>query len=250
MIFDPARVHKSVLEFYLSSGLLGYSDSLITFTPPTPLSVYGNSQAYEQINLFLYGHLLPDYAPLEIQFTPLGSQLATKYLLPETSLQACYHLFEELSENFRLHKLNVNSAARLRTSIDPPSLVLDFPLDLANMEAPQQSIDLVELKKRYDTLDTAAQMFNGFFANAYRHLDLLTHAMDQGDWTEVHRHVHALKGGALNLTAQDLASLCIRFEAAVKHGQTKDLQHFIPQINNALTDLEKAYETHKEAFLA
>jgi signal transduction histidine kinase/DNA-binding response OmpR family regulator len=87
---------------------------------------------------------------------------------------------------------------------------------------------------------TAAAILAGFIKDSRSMLELIDHDYLELDWTTLHRHVHALRGGALNMMARRLAESALAAERAAKRQDTealspalrelrRDLMHFIQQ---------------------
>jgi HPt (histidine-containing phosphotransfer) domain-containing protein len=65
---------------------------------------------------------------------------------------------------------------------------------------------------------TAAAILSGFIRDSRTVLELLDQDFLEQDWTALHRRVHALRGGALNLMAGRLAEAALAAERAAKRG--------------------------------
>lgn len=249
MNFEPHRVLKSVHDFYISSGIADPAKETVLVKPSDIPVLEGDRQKYEQVNLFIFGHLVPDFTPVTVNFELKGTFLRTIFGLPPASNSAYHNLFEDLSQDTRLDKINQSCQARLRTSLEPPILILDFPAT-HNTDDKSPPFDSEELRRRFETLAVAATLIDGYISNGRRHLALTERATDSLDWDEAFRHVHALKGGALNLCASQLINACKDFESALRNKDMAIIPELFQQVHLQFEYLASYYERNKESFNA
>jgi len=250
MNFDPLRILRSVVEFYISSGIVEPDSSLVNIASVQLPLLTADNQKYEQINLFIFGHLLPAFIPLglSLEFIPSKSMLRTYFSLPSASASAYHNLFDELSMDSRMEKLNILCGAKLKTQLEPARLVMDFPVSLPTKNLALEPIDIDELKQRFDTLEIANTLVAGYISNGKRHLLLLEKAVDVHDHNEAFRNIHALKGGAMNICAPELIQKCKELELMIKNEETQLQAVKIRELADYFKKLEQYYEANKELF--
>jgi HPt (histidine-containing phosphotransfer) domain-containing protein len=69
----------------------------------------------------------------------------------------------------------------------------------------------------------AAELIDGFSIDSRRRLDAARGALDRLDLEKLHREAHSIKGGALNLMADQLAECALNLEKAAQNALTTDL---------------------------
>lgn len=249
MNFEPQRVLKSVHDFYISSGIADPAQETVLVKPCNIPVLDGDRQKYEQINLFVFGHLVPDFTPVIVSLELKGSYVRTIFELPKASNSAYHTLFEDLSQDTRLDKINQSCQARLRTSLEPPLLILDFPAR-HNTDGSLPPLDREELRNRFETLSAAASLLEGYVSNGKRHLALIERAAENKEWEEAFRHIHALKGGALNLCATQLTNACKDLETALRQKDIVPIPELFQKVHLQFERLASYYESNKESFNA
>lgn len=91
--------------------------------------------------------------------------------------------------------------------------------------------------------ELTAELFDGFAEDAVLRLIEAEKALKEGDMVRLHREAHSIKGGALNLMADDLAENALNLEQAAKSGAAG-----IDEMNNKLEELKKAFNRFLEAW--
>ena len=234
----------------MSSGIVDSGDTGVVLHVEDLPVLFGNGQKYEQINLFVFGHVLPDFVPLnvDVRLQTDHKVLRTTFFLPPASNSAYHSLFEEMSLDTRLDKMNRSCEARLRTSLEPAALYLDLPVDAEGQASDRPPLDMQELRRRFETLEIAATLVIGFLNNGRRHLSLLERAIEEGDNAEALRNVHALKGGAMNLGADFLSASMKHLENALKQKEVDVLPDLFIKASAQFEIVLKFHEAHKELF--
>jgi len=252
MNFEIERTIRSVLDFYQSSGLL--ASNLPTIQCNDCFCADGKSEALEQMLYFIFGHLFPESVPTKIECSSelgtSGTNLRLNLVFSGFSLTAIKEVYTLLQEDQRLKKMLDLSKSNLQLVIHPESdykeFSLSYPVEKTYEQAQDQIINFADLEKRYDDLELGKTLLEGYVMNASRHISLMKSSMEKEDWKEVHRHAHALKGGALNVCAEALARKAKNIETKVKENNYIDIQAYVDQLESACIDLEKAWAKYQE----
>ena len=96
--------------------------------------------------------------------------------------------------------------------------------DAPHDEGTQSDLSVSSLPFNYqhflDEMDgdelAAGEIIGGFLQELDHQIGIIRKASDEGDWETLHREVHAIKGGALNLGAEDLAEWSFAMEKATQ----------------------------------
>ena len=94
--------------------------------------------------------------------------------------------------------------------------------------------------------DLAFELMNGFVENTAAGLKKAAADLHAGMFSEVHREVHSIKGGALNLMADDLAIQAINLERALRDTVDIDVYDDIEGFEDLLEKLKKAFNGFEE----
>ncbi|MDT8297797.1 MAG: ATP-binding protein [Spirochaetaceae bacterium] len=98
----------------------------------------------------------------------------------------------------------------------------------------------------------AVELIQGFVDDANSRLDSAEKALVKQDWQSLHREAHSIKGGALNLMADELAESSLALEKAAKtdapdverlQGLIKDIKDAFGRFNRAWMQLREKNET-------
>lgn len=81
-----------------------------------------------------------------------------------------------------------------------------------------------------------------FRENVRTQINLMHQALTQGDADRIAREAHSIKGGAANLTAEDLASAAREVERAARNGQIEDLKKNLAKLTLTFHQLEEYLE--------
>jgi signal transduction histidine kinase/CheY-like chemotaxis protein len=109
-------------------------------------------------------------------------------------------------------------------SADTASAPLDFDQALVEFENDRPLLE---------------EVLDEFLGNVRRQLDVLRQALDAGDAERVRREAHAIKGGAANLTAHDLAGIAHRLEDLGRSGTLEGGQQLLARLAAEHGRLEK-----------
>lgn len=256
MNFETDKMLRNVLEFYQSSGLLPSGTEPVEIDTNACFSADGNRGQMEQVLFFVFGHLLPEFIPRKITCCRLpGTAGAMETLgirldFTGVTVISMQEMFQSLMDDPRLKRMIASNNSSLELTVDKESgtksLELHFPVAVILAEPANVVIDFQELEKRYDGLELAITLLDGFVMNASRHISLMRSAMEHGDWKEAHRHAHALKGGALNVCADNLARKAKNVELLIKDGHYTDVADQIDQLERACAELEETWFKHQE----
>ncbi len=96
-----------------------------------------------------------------------------------------------------------------------------------------------------------AELLDMFIQETIRRLGEAEDALNSRDMKGFHREVHSIKGGALNLMADDLAHHALRLEQSVKAGLAENAapEGIIPGdelLRKDLEELKKAFKRFRE----
>lgn len=95
--------------------------------------------------------------------------------------------------------------------------------------------------------ELTAELFDGFAKDAGLRLNKAEKALKEGDMERLHREAHSIKGGALNLMADDLAENAFKLEQATKSGaDAKELKSKLAYLNEAFNRFLEAWKTIQE----
>jgi HPt (histidine-containing phosphotransfer) domain-containing protein len=248
MNFEPGKVIRNALDFYISSGIVATEPAPAIIEPYQGPELDGDRQKLEQVMLFVLGHLMPDYAPLQIIPNLKNNYLRTCFQLPQGSSSGYYRLFDNISQDQRLAKLTESSGAKLRTSLEPPLIYLDFPIHRQENLDQQAILNPADLKHRFESLANAATMIESYLSNGRRHLSLLEQNINASNFDECQRHLHALRNGAVHIFALALKQSCSDLEIALGTKPTPDLSPLFMNISEHFSQLHEYYKNHKEQF--
>jgi HPt (histidine-containing phosphotransfer) domain-containing protein len=81
---------------------------------------------------------------------------------------------------------------------------------------------------------TAAAILAGFIKDSLSMLELIDHDYLELDWTTLHRHLHAVRGGDLNMMAPRLAEAALAAERAAKR---RDSEAMVPTLRELRGEL-------------
>ena len=79
----------------------------------------------------------------------------------------------------------------------------------------------------------ALQMVQGFADGIEGQLERIGKALEKQDWKLVHRELHSLKGGGLNLFAFEIADIARKAEQAAKTGEEREVRIALPALEKA-----------------
>ncbi len=99
------------------------------------------------------------------------------------------------------------------------------------------------LKELSGEADLTAELFDGFAKDAALRLEEAEKAFSSGDMERLHREAHSIKGGALNLMADDLAEKALILEQTAKTGVANS-----DELKSQLNELKKAYKRFRAAW--
>ena len=86
--------------------------------------------------------------------------------------------------------------------------------------------------------DFLMEVVEGFLEKARLQIETIRKAISAGDAKKVSAEAHAMKGGAANLTAQELSSIALELENMGKSGVTAGGQEVLEKLENAFSRLE------------
>lgn len=99
-----------------------------------------------------------------------------------------------------------------------------------------------EFCKEMESIADANGIIEGFLSSAQDVMEKLFHSLKKEEWKEAHRHAHSLKGGALNLMADELSLRAQRLELALKEPQGRDIMPLYHNVSRSLNRLKGEYQ--------
>jgi len=104
-------------------------------------------------------------------------------------------------------------------------------------------IDLPRLNKELNDDSTLSlSLVYGFLKTGGESLNKISQALEEEDYSTLHRECHALKGGALNIFAESLANIAGEMEGLAKN--KKSISHLMPQLEQEFQILKDYIQTH------
>ena len=95
--------------------------------------------------------------------------------------------------------------------------------------------------------ELTAELFDGFAKDAGLRLNEAGKALKEGDMERLHREAHSIKGGALNLMADNLAENAFKLEQATKSdADAKELKSKLANLNEAFSRFLEAWKMIRE----
>ncbi len=82
--------------------------------------------------------------------------------------------------------------------------------------------------------EVAASMLNAFSESLARQNDIIAAAFAAEDWPLLHREIHSIKGGAMNVFAHPLSKSAAKAEASAKNRNKAELETLLPELFEAM----------------
>lgn len=113
----------------------------------------------------------------------------------------------------------------------------------ANQESILADQTIWEKDQFLDFLDndpvTAQVVLDGFRREAVILLDHMDQALAEGNYEDLQRHAHSIKGGALNLVAPLMARIALQLQEAARLADTEHCARLLPALKLAFRDFSK-----------
>ena len=101
----------------------------------------------------------------------------------------------------------------------------------------------IDYKKFLDEMDGdarfAAEVIRGFLQELDQQIDIIHKALEDKAWPVIHREAHAIKGGALNLSAFSLAEWSFALEKASKNEYTALIPLLVRELDRSLEEFRE-----------
>jgi len=91
-----------------------------------------------------------------------------------------------------------------------------FPISQIVFDDLLAPIDILDLRKKYDSVDDAKLLLSLFFDSTSERIDSLQKSLQEGAWKEAFRLAHSIKGGALSISAHEIAGIAKEIELKAK----------------------------------
>ncbi|NCN05500.1 MAG: Hpt domain-containing protein [Spirochaetales bacterium] len=109
-----------------------------------------------------------------------------------------------------------------------------FPISQIVFDDFLAPIDMLDLRKKYDSVEDAKLLLSLFFSSTSDRIDALQKSVHEGSWNEAFRLAHSIKGGALSISAHEIAGIAKEIELKIKSSS-----HFNFEI--AIESLRKSF---------
>ena len=125
---------------------------------------------------------------------------------------------------------------------EPFRLEFGFPIKRA-AEAPSLPLDLDMMVKNYGDPEVCTILISGYLQEAPKLLGGIEEGLKEKDPRKVHRLAHSLKGGALNIHAQDLGKAALTLEKEAKEDRLENGSLYLEKIRREYLTVSE-YFTH------
>ncbi len=115
-----------------------------------------------------------------------------------------------------------------------------FPIDTILYDEMLPPIDFLDLRTKYDVEEDASLLLQLFFESVDQRIEKLKDYLRNGESKDAHRIAHSIKGGALSISAHQVAGIAKEMELQLKKGKGTD------KVASAIPELIKATEKARE----